>query len=143
MNVFRDTKLWMILESKRCEEGSEVGKYINTTMNELQIQSLEVGGQILSRNQLQVKLEDHHMKRIRKINQLKGVANDAFEKFIINTTRATSRIIESMFYINYIMHQTTDVSRDLEGKAKGLCSMKCVEIYDYVKLWDDLVIRKD
>ena len=77
-----------------------------------------------------------------EINQLEGMDNNAFEVFIINLTRDASRIRESMFHIYYIMHESVDVSIDLEVKDEGLCLTKCDKTYNHMKLWDEILIKK-
>jgi hypothetical protein len=92
-SIKRDQALEYIA-SKLCSVGNEVGKYINTLIEELQIQPLEVRGQVLTRNQLQVKLEDNHMKQMIKINQLEEMENDAIGVLMINLTKIYARIQE-------------------------------------------------
>lgn len=61
---------------------------------------------------------------------------------MINPTINATELKESMFHINYKMHQSTDLSMDIEIKAEGLCWMKCINIYDHMKQWDDLLLNK-
>ena len=48
-----------------------------------------------------------------------------------------------MFQIDYRMNQLVDVIIDLEIEAKGLCLMKCTKIYDRMKQWGDLILKKN
>ena len=77
------------------------------------------------------------------INQLEDMANDVLELFMINPTKMDTRLRESMFHIDYKMHQSIYLRMDLEIEVKGLCWMKCTEIHDYMKLWDELLLNKN
>lgn len=77
-----------------------------------------------------------------EINQLGEMVVDAFELFMIDPTRVVFRPRETMFHIYNRMHQSFDVIMDLEIEAKGLCSMKCTEIYNQIKQWYDLFLKK-
>lgn len=90
---------------------NEVGKYIDTLLEDLQIQTLEVEGQILSHTQL----------------------HDEIGIFVVNPTKVASRLHESMFHLDYKMHPLVDMSMDLEVRVEGLCSMRCMEINDRMK----------
>jgi hypothetical protein len=48
-----------------------------------------------------------------------------------------------MFQIDYQMHQSTKLSMDLEVEVEGLCMMKCSKIYNHMKQWDELLLKKD
>lgn len=41
---------------------TKVGNYIDTIIEELQVKKLKIGGQIITWNQIHVKLQDNHMK---------------------------------------------------------------------------------
>ena len=68
--------------------------------------------------------------------------NDALEVSMINTTRISSKLMESMFHIDDKMHQSIHLSMDVEIKADVFCLMKCTEIYNNMKRWDDLLLKK-
>lgn len=59
---------------KICGVFNEVGNYIDTIIEENKIQKLEIRGQILTCNQLQVKIEDDNLKRKMEITQLEGIS---------------------------------------------------------------------
>ena len=121
---------------------NNIEKYIDTFKEYLQIQKLEVGGQIFSHAQLQEKFQDDHMKNLVEIKQLEKIVNDAIGVFVVNPTKVAARLHESMFHLDYKMHQLTDMSMDLEVKVEGLCSMKCTKTNDRMKQWDDLLLNK-
>lgn len=89
-----------------------------------------------------MKLEDNHMNKMMEINQLEEMANYEIGVFIINPTKFFARIVESMFHIDYQMHQSTDLSMDLEIEVESLCMMKCIEIYNHMKQWDEILLNK-
>ena len=68
------------------------------------------------------------MKKKMEINQLEEINDDAFEVFMINPTKIDAGLRESMFHLNYKMHQSIDLSMDLEIKVEGFCSMNCTNI---------------
>ena len=49
------------------------------------------------------------------------MVDDAIVVCIINPTKVTSRIQESMFHLDYKMHQSIDMSMDLEVEVEVLC----------------------
>lgn len=53
------------------------------------------------------------MKNKIEINQLKKMANDTLEVFMIDYTKTTTKLKVSMFQIDYKMHQSIDLSMDL------------------------------
>lgn len=61
---------------KICGVCIEVGNYIDIIILELEIQPLETKVQILTRNQLQDKIKENHMKRKMEINHLEGMIED-------------------------------------------------------------------
>lgn len=82
------------------------------------------------------------MKKKMEINQLKEMVDDAFKVLMINPTKIIARIREFMFHIDYKIHQSIDLSMDLEIKAKGLFLKRYTEIYDRMKKWGDLFKNK-
>lgn len=109
--------------SKLWDMWNEVGKYIDTLIEDIQIHTLEVEGQILSL----------HMKRMIEIKKLEKMVDDAIIVFVVNPIKVIARLHESMFYLDYTMRQTIDMSMDLEVKHEGLCLMRCTKISDQMK----------
>lgn len=107
------------------------------------MQTIEVGGKILSHTQLQEKIQDDDIKSMIESNRLEKMIDDAIKVDVVNPTKSDARLRESLFYLDYKMHRIVDMSMDLEIKAEGLCSMKCKEINDWMKQWDDIFHKKD
>ena len=91
---------------------------------------------MLTSDNMNVKLEDGHLKRPIEINQLEGVANGLLNNFVVNLTRSIARFKDSMVYINYRLHQLVDWSLDFEVGAKVLCSLQWKEVHDRMHQWD-------
>lgn len=64
---------------------------------------------------------------------------DSLEIFVVNKTKVSTRLKESMLYTNYRLHQLEDWGMDLEIEAEGLCSIRCKTIYDWMNQWDEFL----
>ena len=66
------------------------------------------------------------------------MAEGTFQIFVVNPTIISTRPWESMFYIDYELHQSKDWGIYLEIKVEELCSMKLMKIHDHMEKWDEL-----
>ena len=104
---------------------------------------MEIENQILTRDQLDAKLEDDHLKRMIEISRLEGVAGGMLENFVVNPTRAVARLWEFMVYIEYMLHGSVDWSIDFKVEAKGLCSLIWKEVHNKMEQLNQFFKEKE
>ena len=79
-------------DSKICGVCTKVATYIDTIVRELKLPHIGIGNQILTRDQVNAKLEDDHLKRMVYINIIEGMDKCMLDNFMVNTTKTTSRL---------------------------------------------------
>lgn len=89
-----------------------------------------VGNQLLSHDQLKEKLKDDHLNRMVELSRLEELIDKMLKKFLVSPTKATTRLQESMVYIQFRLKQSMAWNMDLEVEAKLLCTLTVKEIHE-------------
>lgn len=92
-------KVFKSKASKVCKVCFEVDDCIDKIVKELSLPPIVVVNQLLSHDQLQAKLKDHHMKRTIELRRLEELVDGMLENFVVYPTKATSKLWEFVKFL--------------------------------------------